>query len=98
MEEFEITCLYLDERNCISHCGVSGYGVQLIALIESLLTNKICRFFVINGEEKINVHSINSSNGSIFLTDKSKGSKLIELDFLPQYDKSQLNQLIRSVH
>jgi len=98
MEEFEITCLYLDEKNCISYCGVRGYGVQHIALVESLLKRKICRFFVIDGEEKINVHSINSSNGSTFLIGKSNGSKLIELDFLPQFNKAQLSQLIASVH
>jgi hypothetical protein len=98
MEEFEITCLYLNEKNCISHCGVRGYGVQQIALLESLLTRKICTFFVIDKEVRTNVHSINSSNGSIFLADKSNGSKVIRLDFLPQYTKSQLSQLIRSVH
>jgi hypothetical protein len=97
MEEFEITCLYLNEKNCISHCGVRGYGVQHIALVENLLAKKICSFFVIDGEERINIHSINSSNGSIF-TDKSNEFKLIDLDFLHQYDMSQLSQLIESVH
>jgi len=36
LDEFEITCVVKDETGIISHCGVKGYGIQNVELIEKL--------------------------------------------------------------
>ena len=97
MDEFEITCIVKDENGIISHCGVKGYGVQNVSIIERLIMDETCSFFIYDGEKKMNVYSRNSLNGISFLTTDPNGSDMNKLTFLPIFDRPLLRQLIESV-
>ena len=36
----------------ISHCGVKGYGVQNVGLMEKLIMEEACSFFIYDGAKK----------------------------------------------
>ena len=97
MDEFEITCIVKDRDGTISHCGVKGYGVQNVAIIEKLIREETCSFFIYEGEKKRNVYARTSPNGTTFLTTDPNGSDMNTLNFLPLFDKPLLRQLIESV-
>ena len=97
MDEFEITCVVKDENGIISHCGVKGYGIQNIAIIEKLISENACSFFIYDGEtEKIIVYARTSPNGTSFLTTDPNGSGTNRLNFLPLLDGPLLRRLIES--
>ena len=73
MDEFEITCIVKDENGIISHCGVKGYGVQNVGLIEKLIIEEACSFFIYDRDKKRNVYVRTSPNGAIFLTTDPNG-------------------------
>ena len=98
MDEFEITCIVKDIDGTMSHCGVKGYGVQNVAIIEKLIREKACSFFIYDGENKEkNVYARTSPNGTIFLTTDPNGSDMNALNFLPLFDRPFLRQLIETV-
>ncbi len=98
MDEFEITCIVEDENGIISHCGVKGYGVQNVAIIERLIREDTYSFFIRDGEKKRNVYARTSSNGSSFLTTHRHGYDTEGLNHLPLFDRPLLRKLIESVH
>ena len=57
MDVFEITGIVKDVNGIISHCGVKGYGVQPIALIDKLIREKTCSFFILDKENKLILYS-----------------------------------------
>ena len=81
----------------ISHYGVKGYGVQSVAIIERLIMEETCSFFIYDGEKKRNVYTRTSTNGTRFLTTDPDGLGMNTLNFLPLFDKPLLRQLIESV-
>ena len=99
MDEFEITCVVKDENGIISHCGVKDYGIQNVAIIERLIREETCSFFIYDGEtkKKMNVYVRTSPNETSFLTTDPHGSDLNRLNFLPLFDERLLRQLIESV-
>lgn len=52
MDEFEIACVVQDINGNISHYGVKGYGIQNVAIIERLITERACSFFVLDNGKK----------------------------------------------
>ena len=96
MDDFEITCIVKDKSGVVSYCGIKGYGVQDIAIIEKLIREEVCSFFIYDGEKKRKVY-VRTSNGTIFLTTDPRGSNLNRINFLPLYDRPFLKQLIESV-
>ena len=97
MDEFEITCIVKDRDGTISHCGVKGYGVQNVGLMEKLIMEEACSFFIYDGEKKRKVYARTSPNGAIFLTTDPNGYDMETLNSLPLFDKPLLRQLIESV-
>ena len=97
MDEFEITCVVKDIDGTISHCGVKGYGVQNVGLMEKLIMEEACSFFIYDGKKKRNVYARTSPNGAIFLTTDPNGYNMETLNSLPLFDKPLLKQLIESV-
>lgn len=97
MDEFEIRCILKDKNGIISYCGVKGYGIQSVGLIEKLILEETCSFFIYDGDKKMNVYARTSTNGTIFLTTDPNGYKLDILAFLPLCDRPITKQLIESV-
>jgi hypothetical protein len=97
LDEFEITCIVKDVNGIVSHCGVKGYGVQDISIIEKLIREESCSFFTYDGETKKNVFSKTSPDGIIFLTTNPNEFDMNTLNFLPLFDRPFLRQLIESV-
>jgi len=97
LDEFEIRCAVKDDNGSISHYGVKGYGIQNVAIIERLIREDTCSFFIYEGEKKRNVYTKTSPNGTSFLTTNPHGSDTNGLNFLPLFDKPLLRQLIEPV-
>jgi len=98
LDVFEITCITKDETGTISHCGVKGYGLQNVAIIEKLIEEDACSFFIYDGEKKKrNVYAMISQNGATYLTTDPNGFGNNKLNFLPLFDRPFLKQLIESV-
>lgn len=97
MDEFEITCIVKDIHGTISHCGVKGYGIQNVEIIERLIREEAGSFFIYDGEKKINVYARTAPNGTSFLTTNSLCADINGLYFLPIFDRPLLRQLIESV-
>ena len=98
MDFFEITCIVKDENGTISHCGVKGYGVQNVSIIDRLIDEKTCSFFIYDGEtKKTNVCTMTSPNGKTHLTTDPSGHDKNRLNYLPEFDRPLLKQLIESV-
>ena len=98
LDEFEITCVVKDETGIISHCGVKGYGIQNVTIIEKLIIEKTCSFFIYDAEtKKMNVYIRTSPNGATYLTTDPNGFGNNKLNFLPLFDRPFLKQLIESV-
>ena len=96
MDDFEITCIVKDVNGVVSHCGVKGYGVQNVGLMEKLIMEEACSFFIYDGEKKRKVYVRTSPIGAIFLTTDPNGYDMDTLNSLPLLDKS-LRRLIESV-
>lgn len=96
MDEFEITCIIKDKDGTISHCGVRDYGIQTAGLMEKLILEEACSFFIYYGEKKMNVYARTSPDGIIFLTTDPNGYKLDTLTLLPLCDSPFTRQLIES--
>lgn len=94
MDELEITCVLKDKHGTISHCGVKGYGIQSIIIIEKLIKEETCSFFVYDGQTKKNIHAKYSTDVAIFLTTDPNGLDRDTLNFLPIIDKSFVRQEI----
>lgn len=92
MDELEITCVLKDKHGTISHCGVKGYGIQSIIIIEKLIKEETCSFFVYDGQTKKNIHAKYSTDVAIFLTTDPNGLDRDTLNFLPIIDKSFVRQ------
>ena len=97
MDDFEITCIVKDKNGTISHCGVKGYGVQNVAIIEKLIREEVCSFFTYDRDNKVGVYATTSPDGRILLTTDPKGLGTSGLDFLPLFNSPSLRQLIESV-
>ena len=97
MDEIEIICIVKDRDGLVSHCGVKGYGVQDILIIEKLIREEACSFFIYDGEKKRNVSARTSIDGKIFLTTDPNGSDMNTLDILPLFDRPLLRRLIETV-
>lgn len=97
MDEFEITCIVKDMHGTISHLGVKGYGVQNVIIIEKLIREKACSFFIYDGEKKRNVCARKSPDGTTYFTTDPTRSDMKGLEFLPLFDRPLLKQLIESV-
>ena len=96
MDGFEITCIVKDGNGIISHCGVKGYGIQNIWIVEKLIREEACSFFILDKEKKRNVYA-KTSNGTTYLTTDRHGSGRNALNFLPLFDKPSLKQLIEPI-
>jgi hypothetical protein len=94
LDELEIVGTIRDKGGTISHYGVKGYGIQNVGLIEKLIIEEACSFFVSDGDLKKKVFVRTSSNGRIFLTTDPNGYEMNTLDFLPLLDKPFLKRLI----
>ena len=98
MDEHEITCVVKDKDGSVSHCGVKGYGVQDILIIEKLIREEACTFFIYEGDKKKrNVYARTSPNGKSFLTTNPNGPDMNTLNFLPLFDRPLLRRLIETV-
>ena len=97
MDELEIIGIVRDKDGTISHYGVKGYGIQNVAIIEKLISENACSFFIYDGEKKMIVYARPSPNGTSFLTTDPNGSGMNRLNFLPLIDRPLLRQLIESV-
>jgi hypothetical protein len=97
LDEFEITCIVKDIHGTISHCGVKGYGIQNVLIIENLIREEACSFFIHDGEKKKKVYARTSLNGTSFLTTDPTSSDIHGLNFLPLFDRPFVRQLIESV-
>ncbi|CAN5777225.1 hypothetical protein BH23THE1_BH23THE1_18130 [soil metagenome] len=97
MDEFEITGIIKDSNGLISHCGVKGYGVQDVSIIERLIREETCSFFIYVGEEKRKVYTRTSVNGTSFLTTDPNGYDMGTLNSLPLLDEPLLKRLIEPV-
>ena len=81
----------------ISHCGVKGYGIQNVKIVEELIREKSCTFFIYDGDKKMNVYTKTPVNGISFLTTDPNGSDMNALNFLPLVDRPFVRQLIESI-
>ena len=81
----------------ISHYGVKGYGVQSVAIIERLIMEETCSFFMYDGEIRRKVYARTFTDGTRFLTTDRDGFGMNRLNFLPLFDRPFLRQLIESV-
>jgi len=97
LDEFEITCIVKDENGIISHCGVKGYDIQNVTIIERLIEEDACSFFIYDGQKKRNIYAITSPNGATHLTTDPQSPAMNALNFLPVFDRPLLRQLIESV-
>ena len=88
MDELEITGIIRDKDGTISHCGVKGYGVQNVGLMEKLIMEEAYSFFIYDREKKRKVYVRTSPNGAIFLTTDPNGYNMDTLNSLPLLDKS----------
>ena len=70
---------------------------RMLAIIERLIREGACSFFISDGEYKKIVYARTSPNGTSFLTTDSNGSDMDTLNFLPIFDKPLLRQLIEAV-
>jgi len=96
LDDFEITGIVKDMNGTMSHCGVKGYGIQNIVIIENLIREEACSFYIYDREKKRKVYA-KTSNGTSFLTTDPSGSDINGLNFLPLFDRPLLKQLIESV-
>jgi hypothetical protein len=96
MDVFEIVCIFEDKNGMISHCGVKGYGIQSIEIIEKLIRENTCSFFAYEGENKKEVYTRSSKVGTTFLTTDPHGSDMNTLNFLPTSDRPIMRQLLES--
>lgn len=94
MDEFEITSIVIDKAGIISHCDVKGYGIQNIGLIERLILEGACSFFVGDEKRKREVFAKTSPIGEIFLTTDPNGYDMNTLNSLPILDKPLLRRII----
>lgn len=97
MDAIEINCIVKDINGIISHCGVKGYGIQPIAIINKLIKEETCSFFIYNGESKMNVYAKTSPDGTTFLTTDPNGVDRNRLNLLPLFDKPWSRQLVESI-
>ena len=98
MDDIEITCIVKDRDGIISHCGIKGYGVQNVGLMEKLIMEEACSFFIYDGDKKKrNIFARTSPDGTSYLTTDLSGSDLNELSLLPLFDRPFVRQLIESV-
>ncbi|CAN5611508.1 hypothetical protein BH23THE1_BH23THE1_23670 [soil metagenome] len=97
MDEFEITGIVKDSDGTISHCGVKGYGIQNVGLMEKLIMEEACSFFIYVGAEKRKVYARTSVNETIFLTTDPNGYDMDTLNSLPLLDKPFFRRLIEPV-
>jgi hypothetical protein len=97
LDDFEIYGIVKDIHGIISHCDVKGYGFQSVAIIDRLIMEETCSFFIYDGEKRRNVYARTSTNGIRFLTTSRDGLGMNRLNFLPLFDKPLLRQLIESV-
>jgi hypothetical protein len=97
LDVFEINCIVKDVNGIISHCGVKGYGVQPIAIIDKLIREDVCSFFTYDGEKKRKVYARTISSGAPILTTDPSGSDINGLNILPLFDGPFVRQLIESV-
>ena len=84
-------------HSTISHYGVKGYGVQSVAIIERLIMEETCSFFIYDREKRRNVYARTFTDGTRFLTTDRDGFGMNRLNFLPLFDKPLLRQLIESI-
>ena len=94
MDVFEIICIIKDKNGMISHCGVKGYGIQSIEIIENLIREETCTFIAYAGEDNKIVYTKSSKDGTIFLTTDPNSFDMDTLDFLPPFDKPIVRQLL----
>ena len=94
MDIFDIICAVRDNNGMISHCGVKGYGIQSIEIIQNLIREGICSFVAYDKENKKNVYTKSSKDGTVFLTTDPNESNMDALNFLPIFDKPLVRQLI----
>ena len=52
MDEIEIICIVKDRDGLVSHCGVKGYGVQDILIIEKLIREEVVLFLSMKETKK----------------------------------------------
>lgn len=97
MDEFEIDCIVKDTNGILSHCGVKGYGVQNVLIIEKLIREDACTFFIYEADKKKNVYARTSPNGTTILTTDPNGSDMNTLNSLPLLDRPSLRRLIEFV-
>ncbi len=97
MYEYEITSIVKDDNCNITHCGIKGYSVQNIEVIEKLIREKTCSFFTYDGEKKRKVYARTTSSGAPILTTDPSGSDINGLNILPLFDGPFVRQLIESV-
>jgi hypothetical protein len=97
LDSFEIDCIAKDANGIISHCGVKGYGVQPIAIIDKLIREDVCSFFTYDGEKRRKVYARTTSSGAPVLTTDLGGSDINGLNILPLFDGPFERQLIESV-
>ena len=99
MDEFEITCIVKDRDGTVSHCGVKGYGVQNVAIIEKLIKEEtfVPFSFLREGIERGMYMQELPKMEQSFLTTDPNGLDINTLNFLPLFDKPLLKQPIESV-
>ncbi len=85
-----------DIHGIISQCCVRGYDIQNILIIERLIREEACSFFIYDGEKKRIVSAKTSRDGTTFLTTDPNGSDMDTLNFLPLIDKPLLKKIIES--
>ena len=56
MDEHEITCVVKDEYGTVSHYGGKDYGVQDTLIIEKLIREEACTFFIYEGDRKRGIY------------------------------------------
>jgi hypothetical protein len=52
LDGLEITGIIGDKDGSISHCGVRGYGVQNVGLMEKLIMEEACSFFIMTEKKR----------------------------------------------
>ena len=97
MDEFEITGIVRDWDGTFLHYGVKGHGIQNVGLVEKLIREEACSFFIYDGEEKRKLYIRSSPDETFFLTTDPNGLDMNTLNFLPLLDKPLLRQMIESV-